>query len=261
LFSLAASSAFGEARLATNEPPQQVFGGGSRQISVTWQNPGTEPVQTEIHARLYQASSATAAPFADSPWKKLQILPGQTILEIAHLDFPSVRAETPFLIQWLDPTNQVLGKTEILVYPSDLLKDLKDLAGGGPLGAFDPLNQIKPLLRSVAVEYSDLEDLGIENFIGKLAIIGPFNSRTQTGERLAIRLKALAHRGVAVVWLHPEPEKRAELKPSFYTVPEGKGAIVIVQPSLVANLSDNPQSQLNLLYFAHLALNPEPPTL
>jgi hypothetical protein len=256
---LAVYSATGQPQLVTNETPQKVFAGRARQISVTWKNSATESLQVDLHTRIYQTSSATAVRVEDSPWKKLQILPGQTVLETAQFDFPSVRGETPFLLQWLDAANKVLGKTEVLVYPPDLLKDLKDLIGDEPLGIYDPQNQLKPELKAVSVEYFDLEDLEFERFDGKLAIIGPMNSTAQMGERFTGRLKALAQRGVAVVWLQPVPEQHAELRPSFYTVREGKGAVVVVQPSLVPNLSDNPQSQLNLLRLARLAVNPEPP--
>ena len=51
------------------------------------------------------------------------------------------------------------------------------------------------------------------------------------------------------------------LQPSFRTVPIGDGAVVVVQPQLVANLTENPQAQLNLLHFCRLAREPEPPRL
>jgi hypothetical protein len=44
-------------------------------------------------------------------------------------------------------------------------------------------------------------------------------------------------------------------------VPEKQIAIVVVQPELVADLANNPQSQLNLIYFCKLALHPQPPAL
>jgi hypothetical protein len=68
----------------------------------------------------------------------------------------------------------------------------------------------------------------------------------------------LAKKGAAVVWIQPPPEKRDKLTPSFYSVPESTNAVVVVQPELVANLPDNPQAQLNLIYFCKLALQPEP---
>lgn len=152
----------------------------------------------------------------------------------------------------------MLGVTQVLGYLPDLLKELKPLAGDDPLGVLDPQNQLKPLLKAAAVEFQDLEDSGLENCHGKLAIIGPFQSRGQMRESLPNSLKALARKGVAVVWLQPPPEKRQELMPTFYTVLEGKGAVVVVQAGLVADLAEKPQSQLNLILLARLALHPEP---
>jgi hypothetical protein len=44
-------------------------------------------------------------------------------------------------------------------------------------------------------------------------------------------------------------------------VPEGKAAVLVVHPELVANFADNPESQLNLIRCCKLALNPAPPLL
>jgi hypothetical protein len=246
--------------LRDNEP-QCVFSGKGEKIKILVHNLGASPVETDLRIRLYQASSATAAPLGETPWKKLTVLSGQAVLESATLAFPPVKAETRFLVQWLDGSNKVIGLTEVLGYPPDLLKDLKPLAGQEPLGVLDPENQLKPLLKAVAAEFRDLEDTGLENYHGKLAIIGPFQSRAQMREDLPKRIKALAEEGVAVIWIQPPPERRAQLKPSFYTVLEGKGAVVVVQAQLLANLAENPQPQLSLIQLARLALHPEPPRL
>jgi hypothetical protein len=247
--------------LPGNEP-QWVFSAKERRITILLHNPVANPVEADLRIRLYQASSATATPVSEASWKKLTVLPGQTVLESAPVTFPAVKAETRFLVQWLDGTNKVIGVTEVLAYPPALLKDLKPLAGEDPLGVLDPLNQLKPLLKAATVECVDLEDSGLENYHGRLAIIGPFQSRAQIREDLPKRIKALAQNGCAVVWIEPLPErKRKELKPSFYLVPEGKGAVVVVQADQVANLGENPKVQLNLIQLARLALQPEPPRL
>jgi len=44
----------------------------------------------------------------------------------------------------------------------------------------------------------------------------------------------------------------------FFVVREKKTGIVIAEPQLLADLATNPISQLNLIAFARLALNPEP---
>jgi hypothetical protein len=242
-----------------DQRPQRVFAGRERNIAVRFNNPAATLVAADLHTRLHQASSATAAPVAEAAWKKLQVLPGQTVLESVALDFPAVKAETQFVIQWMEGTNKVLGTTSVLAYPPDLLKELKPLLEEEPLGAFDPQNQLKPLLKAAGVETQDLEDAGLENYTGKLAIIGPFKSNAQMRESLANRnVRALAQRGVAVAWIEPPPEKRQPLKPSFYTVPERKGTVVVVQPDLLARLAESPQAQLNLIRLARLAVHPEP---
>jgi hypothetical protein len=130
-----------------------------------------------------------------------------------------------------------------------------------PVGVFDPANVLKPLLKAVCVECEDLEDSGIADFRGKLAIVGPFTSREQMPSDLKDRIERLARKGAGVIWLQPSPSPRDQLQPSFRTVPFGPTAVVVVQSSLVAGLADSPQAQLNLIRFCELSRNPEPPEL
>jgi hypothetical protein len=233
-----------------------VFAGDARKITGTWHNAGDKALDADIRTRLYQTSSLTVALVSEKAWKKIKILPGQTVLDSASMDFPAVNAETRFLIQWLEGTNQVVGKTEVLVYPTNLLSELKPLVGEENLGVLNPNNELKPLLKQNHVEFSDLEEAALEDFQGKLAVIGPFQTKAQVREGLTQSIHKLARKGVAVVWLQPPPGPKDQIKPSFYVVPEGKGVIVVVQPDLVSSLPEKPQSQLNLLYFCKLALAP-----
>lgn len=192
------------------------------------------------------------------PWKKLQVLPQQTVVESAQLDFPAMRAETKFLVQWTAGSNQVLGVTEIMVYPTNLLGELKLLLNGGDLGVLDPNNELMPVLKQNGVEFINLTEMALEDFHGKLALIGPFNSRAQMRDGLAQTIRNITGTGTAVVWLQPPPGPEAKLMPSFYQVPGKKVAVVVVQPDLITHFSKNPQSQLNLVRFCKLAMNPEP---
>lgn len=291
-----AGTARGELQVVPASEPTRIFAGAARSFPVVWQNTGDTTVTTEVRMRLLQASSATTTTLGEWTWKKLQILPGQTITERATLDFPEVKAETRFLVKWLEGTNRAnlppheprgsgresapsnppasesrltsaatignFGITEVLVYPTNLLAELKSLAGEDqPVGVFDPANTLKPMLKAAGVESEDLQDSGVADFRGKLALLGPFNSREQMPGDLGERIEKLARKGAGVVWLQPPPAPRAKLQPSFRTVPVGEGAVLVVQPSLVTNLADNPQAQLNLLHCCHLALKPEPPRL
>ena len=248
-------------QLLPDKEPQRVFAGDARKITVTWHNAGDKSAVADVRMQLYQTSSATAVPLSEKAWKKIEFLPGQTVFESASMDFPAVNAETHFLIQWLEGTNQVVGKTEVLVYPTNLLSELKPLLGEENLGILDPNDELKPLLKQNHVEFSDLGEAAMEDFQGKLAIVGPFSTKAQMREGLAQTIQKIARKGAAVVWIQPPPGPKDQIKPSFYIVPEGKGLVVVVQADLVAKLPENPKSQLNLVYFCKLALNPMPLSL
>lgn len=243
-------------QLLPDREPQQMFAGDARKIAVVWRNTGQQSASAEIHTRLFQTTSATAVRLGDYLWKNLQVLPGQTVLESAQMDFPDVKVETQFLVQWLADTNRVIGVTRVRVYPTNLLGQLQMLAKDRSLGVLDPQNQLKPLLKNSKVDFVDLGNSELEHFPGKLAIIGPFVSKAQVPEGLAKRIKVLAQSGAGVVWLLP-PDAGEKLQPSYYLVPEGLGMVVVAQSALVSDLPANPESQLHLLNFCELALQPQ----
>jgi hypothetical protein len=236
--------------------PQAVFGGMNQNITVQFRNGGGQSLESDLRIVLLQTSTATAVRISEGSWKKLLVLPGQTVLEKATVPFPAVRGETRFLLQWLGSDSNVIGQTEVSVSPTNLLAHLKTLAGGEPLGVFDPADALKPLLRMQAMEFQDLLEDGTKKFRGKLAVFGPFETQAQMRASLREDIRALAKRGGAVVWLLPPPEKRAPLKPSFYALREGKGAVVVAHHDLVAQLAECPEAQLNLVRLAEEALQP-----
>ena len=253
----APAHAVAQPELLPDREVRRVFGGGARTLPVSWRNSGDRLASLALSTHLYQASSATAAPLSETPWKELTILPGQTVVESATLDFPAVRGETRFVVQWLQGGSNILGTTEVWVYPTNLLQELGALAGAEPVGLYDPLNQLKPLLKAMGVNCSDLEEQGTERFVGKLAIVGPFESKAQIRQWLPESIRVLARKGAGVVWLLPPLEPRGMLKPSFYTLSEGKGAVVVVQAGVIVDLAEEPQAQLNLVQLCRLALKPE----
>jgi hypothetical protein len=228
---------------------------------VRWRNAGGQPIAAELRWRLYQSSSATVAPLQLGPWKHLEILPGQTVLVAAAVDFPSVKEETKFFVQWLTVSNRVFGKSEVLVYPTNLLAELKPLVNQDAFGVLDPAGLIKPSLRKSGVGFLDLGQMALKDFSGRLAIVGPFPSPEKLRAGLALDIQHLARKGVAVVWLPPSPGPNDEITPSFYLVPGGKGTVLVVHPELIANFSENPISQLNFLHCCKLAVHPELPQL
>lgn len=255
--------ALAQLQLQPDKEPQRVFAGDDRTVSLVWHNASDKTVDAEIRAQISLTSSATTIQLGETHWKRIQVLPQQTVLESAQLDFPPVRAETKFLVQWLKNSNSVIGKTEVLVYPTNLLDELKLIVeeGENNLGVLDPQKQLKPALKGSAVKFVDLEEMDMDDFSGKLAIIGPCSPDDPEWDGLASRISKMAQSGTPVVWIQSLPRKQGGIRPSFYSVPKNQTVVVVVQPDLVADLPDNPRSQLNLIHFCKLALNPQPPAL
>jgi hypothetical protein len=257
-----AGTACAQLQLLPDKESQRVFAGEARAVRAQFRNADDNMFEADLRTRLLQVSSATAIPLGETAWKKLRVLPGQTVVESAMLNFPRVKAETRFLVQWFESTNRIIGKTEVLVYPTNLLNDLKPLAGEKPVGVLDPQNQLKPLLKKLDLEFADLEDTGLASFTGKLAIVGPFKSRELTPDDLAERIATFARKGGAVVWIQPPPsERERKLAATFYTVPLGDGAVVVAQAKLISGLADDPSAQLNLIHLTEYAVRHEPPRL
>jgi hypothetical protein len=109
------------------------------------------------------------------------------------------------------------------------------------------------------IPFTDLEETGVAGFLGRLAIVGPFESRAQLPDTLASQIQTVARKGAGVVWIQPPRDRHEPLQPSFSVVPVNARGIVTAQADMVAGLADNPRSQLNLLHFVRLALQPELP--
>ena len=251
------SNAAAQIQLQPEGKSQNVFAGAGRTIETIWTNPASITAQTPIHLRLLQASAATTVCVSTSDWKKLVLLPHQTVMESARLNFPRVKKETRFVIQWLDgdDTNAVLGVTRVNAFPTNLWEELKTPAGVQGIGIYDPGSELKPLLKDASIKIDDLEKSNLTNFCGNLAVIGPFTRSDRLPDFMVTQVKALAKRSVAVVWIRTPPPASPNPFPSFCTVWLGSRPTIIVQPCLLANLPEDPQSQNNLVYFCKLALN------
>ncbi len=240
------------------DAPQVVFAGEARKIRVTFSNPTDKTVEVQVRTRVFQASSATAMPLGQAqPWKRLQVLAGQTIIESALVSFPAVNAGTRFLVHWLDEQGKVLGSTEVTVHPPGLVKELKAFAGGKALGVFDPRDQLKPLLKELKVDFEDLEQTGWENFSGRLAIVGPLTPPAPAPTDLAKRIKSVAKTGGAVVWMQVPSRPPTNTELPAYLIREGDGTVVFAQSKTFSELADNPRAQLDLIHLASLALQPD----
>ena len=249
-----AGVAMAQLQLVPDAQPPMVFGGGARTIELRWRNVGGEMTNAEIRARIFQASSATAVSLGEMPWKNLPVLPGQTVLESARLDFPTVNAPTKFVVQWTGGTNQVFGRTEVLVFPTNLLGELKPLLDGEPLGLLDLGNELKPALKSSGVELVDFEESALEGSHCKLAVIFP---QVKPGGSSSPEARDVSPMRGAAIWVLPPPKPGEEPVPSFHFRRSAKGTVVFVSPELLAHFSESPQAQFNFISLCKQALRPD----
>src|SRR5678816_1786553 len=77
-----------------------VFGGGQRSIRFTINNVTQRTIDHELTFQLLQANSTTIAPIQTvERWKRLVLLPQQSVNEQATVEIPRVRAATRFLLR------------------------------------------------------------------------------------------------------------------------------------------------------------------
>jgi hypothetical protein len=218
--------------------PPAVFAARPQTISVTLRNPDGKTAEADVHTRLFQLTSGSVVPVGEAqPWKKIQVLPRQTVLETLTLTFPEVRTVTCFRLELSG-----IGRTEVMVYPNDLLKRLKTLAGELPLGVFDPERRLKPLLKVAGVKIADFET---EPTDSKLVIV--WAATASLPDSVSNRVKT----GIAAVWIRPS------LMPTTYAARLGGGIVVVAPASSLQGLADSPLPQLNLIRDAELALEPD----
>jgi len=217
---------------------QHVFADNPQTVRVVFRNPTDNPVTTELSTRLWQISSGAVMPVGEArPWKKLEVLPQQTVLEAIELTFPEVRAPTRFRVQWGE-----LGRTDVTVYPANLLKQFETLAGDDALAVWDPDDHLRGLLKAAKTEFADYES---ETPDARLAIVWTPNARLPD----TIRERVL--KGMTAVWVRPR-------KLSVVTVSAvGRGTILIVPETVLAKLAESPATQWELVRLANLALRPE----
>jgi hypothetical protein len=249
----AAGNGTAQLEVVLSQQALAVFSGDVQSVPVILRNAGEKTVNASLSIRLFQWSATTRMPIgAVQEWKQLTVLSGQTVLEQAAVQFPEVRAATRFEVRWLGE-GQPLGQTMVAVYPTNILKQLGDLAGDRPVGVFDPHEQLTPLWRALKLEFDDLtEGQRLETWRGRIALIGPFDPKQTIPAGYSKHAAALAERGIGVVLLatNSAPELRATV---LVVNSPRRGRLVMASPETVAGIATNAASQLALLRLARLA--------
>ena len=256
LFGLATLTATAQVEFVPDETPRCLFTGTEQKVPIVVRNESNDAIQRQVRMRINQLSSAVAMPLGPArEWRTLHLLPHQTAIESLTIKFPPVAAATRFEVVWLNVENSILGRTEFLGYPPNLLSALKPVVERKLLGVFDPATQLKPLLKQTSMDFEDLEvGEGLAGFNGALAILFPGTNSMPRSVELTSIIRKKAKQGVAFVWIQNVRPDQIESAPLAYTVRVNTRTVVVAEASTVAHLAESPVSQLNLIRFAELAL-------
>ena len=238
--------------------PQQVFADGLRAVEVRFRNSAPEAARIEVRIQLLQLSSATVAPVGGPrAWKRLTVLPGQTILETAEIEFPKLRTPARFAARWLDADGKLLGVTEVWAHPENLLAAFKLLAGGQAVGLSGETGALRPVLTAHGIVVSELSGAkSWDDFRGRLALFVSKPGSSQDEFRTDAAVLSRAKEGLAVVWLQTPRAIPPSVPPLVERMQVGRGGVVLAPESLLAGLDRSPAAQLALMRLAELALSP-----
>jgi hypothetical protein len=226
---------------------------------VEFQNGTAGRVDEQLRFQLWQVASATAAPLdLPQPSKRLEMLPGQTILEWVPARFPSVRIPSRFLLRWQTGGGQVLGHSEVMVLPRAVLRELNELSGGKPIGLWDPGDRIRPALAEAGVLSLDLSTVEPSPQLCRFGLVAQKDNGDEDNSKLTVRLQRWLKAGVHLVWFKPQ-ERDDETGLVRQEVHPGHGTLVIAQAEGEPTLTENPAGQWRLLALARLALETSSP--
>ena len=168
-------------------------------------------------------------------WKKLTVLPNQTVVESFPITVPEINTSSRFQIEWTG-----IGRTEVTAHPLGLLKQLDKLVGDRPLAVYDPDGKLRPVLKKAGVKFIDFET---ETVDARLALVW-------SEKRLPASITTRAKKGLAVVWIRPQS------LPAFGVRWEA-GTVMLVPALQLMDIADSPLAQGQLLRWSELALQPE----
>jgi len=233
-----------------------VFGGGTRAIEVSVQNYADVGAELEVGWQLLQTSSATAAPFGPvTIWKRVAVAAHETVLDEVRIPLPSVRAETRFLVRFLEQ-KEVLGLAEIWVYPTNLLTEINDLLEGNAVILCEAPDVWKRALTAAGIQFFEASVGSAIPPRSKLVIVGPLADPATEAAAVATAW-SWAKSGVAIILIKSASIPAAATEPSYYAFNASKATFVVAQTQAMTDLATNPWSQLRLLRMARLATGHE----
>ncbi|MEW6303293.1 MAG: hypothetical protein AB1705_07475 [Verrucomicrobiota bacterium] len=240
------------------QPTPVVFAGVPQAVPSIIRNRADIAVRQEIRGRVTQLSSSTQMPLPlVEPRKRIEVLPGQTVIETVTVTLPSVNANTRFRIHWMDEAGRWLGASEVIGCPDNTLEQLKAAGAAQTIHLHDPEGVFEPLFAQGKVRHETLRSRAdVDAVKHGLVLIAPFEMGARDREDFATKLaKKAGEAGVAVVWFRA-PDHRLTIPAPVWLASHGAGTLVVAPGLLVADLKDSAAAQVNLIQCVELALKP-----
>ncbi|HEY1171966.1 MAG TPA: hypothetical protein VGH19_11395 [Verrucomicrobiae bacterium] len=214
-------------------------------------------VTESLRLKLLQSTSSTAAPIPGWEQKKQLVVPAkQTIKTTVELTLPKVTSPTRFRITWSSEVGALLGDTEIIGCPADLFAPLRKLSSREPVGiAGDSDNRLATLLRSQGCQVREVRNW--EDMKSNMALLVNVSGKGKDDDLSRLAAQYAKEWGGKVVWLVESDSRSLTPEPAVCVFPHGQGTLVVGTGIGLSDLSQNPLSQLRLVWLVELARSSE----
>ena len=184
--------------------PPVVFSGKPAKIELRLGSRTGATVHGAVTYRVWQLTSATAAPVAAAqPWKEITLAAEQTVIETIETTLPATRAATLFRIEVFF-AERPIGRQTVIACPENLF-------AGAEVVIHDPADRLKTALRE---QGATIREYTPEPFpLGLPVIFGPYEKKEDLPPDCEATWQRIAAGGNGVVVLLPATEI-ARLSPS-----------------------------------------------
>jgi hypothetical protein len=224
-----------------------LFAGRQARIPITIRNSTEEPISASLEHRIYQASSAVAAPISEKAAFPVQTFPaGANVTASIAFVAPELRSITPFVVKISTAKDEVVGSVNFTVVPANLFARLKEM-DLKQIYLHEATPMIRPLLAETGVEVVDEESPETS-----LVIVHLPGTEAEVNWRDA----ASSSRAPTLFICGPGVTGAEKLLPAKLVQKEGRRALVL-QEWFVPGLKENALSQLRLLRAIQLLCKPD----
>lgn len=240
----------------TEPKPSLVFARENVSVRLFVKNSDAMDRKVKLEYRVYQAATGVSAPVTDrKKWKEFALSGNQTVVETLKFSPGTVKGSTLFLLKFYEGENvPELESLPLVVYPDNLLAELKEAEKTMQLAVFDEEDLLGPTLVELGAKKAvSLEEPMVSDRPIVLFVVGP------KGTDLPKHAVDLAKWAAAVIWI------RRPVAPTFDSLPvevkrEGRMFAISAERSMFADITNSVEAQINLIRCYRAAVKQLKPT-